>query len=317
MTFQRLSLIVALITGACNQGAMAPIPVTGLVSQDGLDAESRKVLLQAPFDELAFVPGDIDLVARVDLAAMVAAEPEALGQLDFLLRAQQPAAWELLGAAGAGLGKEVEALYLVIRGPEALVAALGAIDADKLELALARENRGRSGTEVGKGTLYEWSKPDGEAIGGHDPGDERIGPLALGVEDGLVVLGSPPLVRRALEVRAGRGRDVRRSPLAREIAPAPRTALAWAALRAERDASLRALAPGLKTARLHAAPPAVEVRAEFATADEARAFQGKLTGLLELGARMAGETPIGEALERLRGGTITVDGPVLSLKTTL
>src|SRR5262245_32611581 len=76
MTFRRLCLIVACMPTACNRESKSLLPVSTTIEQVGAEVAGPAALNQPPFDELAFVPAETDLVVRVDLGAMVAAEPE-------------------------------------------------------------------------------------------------------------------------------------------------------------------------------------------------------------------------------------------------
>src|SRR5262249_45348789 len=75
--------------------------------QAGVPMETKGEPLMPPGPklpaELAFVPADVEAVVRVDLAQVAArsSDPaQSLKAIDFVLRAQQPAVWQVLHAAG-------------------------------------------------------------------------------------------------------------------------------------------------------------------------------------------------------------------------
>lgn len=305
-------------------------------------AARRAQLAQAPLDELSFVPADAEAIVRVDLAALAARDAHAAHALDYLLRAQQPSAWEFLTNAGIAPGKELRAIYLVVGAhaggaPTFAVAGVGEIDVARVSAAL---RRGGAIVEPapGGGALFTWKDPRGADAkvnasippekGWDKVGvDGRVGEAAIGVAAGLLLVGQPDLVRAALRVRGGEGKDLRTTPVADALLAIDTSAVTWGVARAPADAAsssyLDGFAHGMRQARFHAAlsgigKGTVEIHAEFATPAEAVAFRGVLDQFLADTAKLTGDTPLGKSLARLReNAKIAVDGGVLTVYALL
>ena len=285
----------------------------------------------APLDELAFVPSDVEAVVRVDLAQVGARSEhpaESLRTLDFLLRAQQPAAWQLLHQAGITVGKELSALYLVIGPPGMgsdayLIVGLGRFDTARLGSAL----RGTDATvEPGPAPLgqtsafFTWKHPSAGAVGAleqpaAESQDSRLGDAAVGLGDGILLFGPALLVRRALGSRAGIESDVRTGPLADEILAVDATATVWGVAQPGVPANRAWLAtavPGVKRGHFQAAlaSPGPDIdglftlRAEFASHDQAIAFGDRLRQLLQTIALLGEHSPLGRGFAKLKNGAV-------------
>ena len=216
----RLILAVVAVIGCGRREGVAPPAAQPAAEAPALDPR----LAKAPMSELGFIPGDAEAVVRVDLADVAARSPdpaESLKTFDFLLRAQQPAAWSVLNKAGVALGKELGTLILVVGGAESfLVAGLGEFDDARVREALGQEAR-RSGGTV-EGDLFIWRDHKGAAVGANLPPKDapRLGDAAVGVARGVLLFGSPDLVRASLAMRSRTGSppyDVRYGQLAREL----------------------------------------------------------------------------------------------------
>ena len=340
-----LGTVLALIAPlpACDPSAKHPA-----VSIGGGDplAAARKRLDAPPFTELVFVPADAEAVVRVDLAALAQRDAETQQMLDFLLRAQQPTAWKLLGDAGVRAGKELRAVYLVV-GPRAgaapgqsmLVAGVGQIDAARAA-AVFGGGGGLAEVAPGGATIFVWphaavarrmgailpyERPEKKRRGAPTSTTEAqlIEQSAIGVADGLLLFGPPALVRRALAVRAGEGKDVRVGALADELAQLEGGAAAWGVARQDSEGLVRELAPGLRAGRFHlgvaeVGKGTVQLRAEFGATGDAHAFARQLESMIAAAALMTRKTPIGEALSRMRDAEpVKVDDRVVSIGATL
>lgn len=318
-------------------------------------------LAQMPFNELGFVPADAEAVFRVDLAALAASDDEHARMIAFLLRAQQPAAWEFLSAAEIEVGKDLRALYLVLgagaKTPAFLLAGVGSVSADRVGTAL--RHAGGSAEPAPQGSaIYLWNKAASHRVGAAESQKGSVAmDAAIGVADGLLLLGAPDFVRRALAVRAGEAKGVlssgpgqrHASALVKEIAAMDLRAVAWGAAHSEGDqAFLSSVAPGIRRARFRAARapaapalpdrpaqpaekpaampavikdgggPPIELRVVFATPAQADVFRGRLGTLMASVATLAENTPLGALLAKLKDGTtILVEGAVLTAHATL
>ncbi len=344
--------VVAAITACDGRGGHK----VGLASSDQIAARARLGL--APFTELSFVPADAEAVVRVDLAALVnrdLAAAQALDpaqapsahptqkMLDFLLQAQQPRLWKFLSDAGVRVGQELRVVYLVV-GPRAavepaasmLIAGVGDIDVQRVRDALASAG-GVAEAAPGKAWIIVWPHHQvalgvGSALPadlaekkGRRPPDAEalLEESAVGVAAGLLLFGPPALVRRALAVRAGEGKDVRVGPLVDELAALDGKAAAWGVARQDAEGLVRDLAPGLRTGRFHldlagGGKGQLALRAEFGAPADAKAFASQLDTLIGAAALMTRKTPIGEQLSRLRATQpVRVDGVIVSIGTAL
>jgi hypothetical protein len=278
--------------------------------------------------ELSFVPGDVEAVIRVDLAAIsvgTARPAESLRTIDFILRAQQPAAWEVLHGAGIAAGKDLTTLYLVVADDALLVAGLGPFDSARLGAALRRTHPTvEPGPAPAGQTTALMSWPPDRSAASHEP-------AAVGLGDRIVLFGTPALVRRALAARAGLVPDVRTSALAKEIAALDLSATIWGAALPLGGASgvfPRAL-PGFQRARLQAdlaspgtdpagADGVVTLRAEFGTASQASAFGADLRSLLATVALLGERSPLGASFAKLKDAAVVkVEAAIVTLAATL
>jgi hypothetical protein len=210
---------------------------------------------------------------------------------------------------------------------------VGTLDRARLETAL---RRGGAIVEPapGQGAVFTWRDPAGlgadlraGAAVGPEPGwgnvnvDAHLGGTAVGLGDGLILVGDPSLVRRALAVRAGEGKDARQGALVNELVAVDANAVTWGVAAA--GSYLDSFAPGVAHARFHAAlygvaRGSVSLRAEFATHDQAIAFQTSLVKFLDDTAKLAGDTAVGKALARVKeGAEIGVEGTTLTVLALL
>jgi hypothetical protein len=283
-------------------------------------------LQAAPFTELSFVPLDAEIVVRVDLAALAARDAQARQMLDFLLRAQQPAAWQVLSDMGLRAGQELRAVYLVVGpraadGPAMLLAAVGELDAGRAQEVLARAG-GVSAPAAGGATLHTWPGAAALAPGAtiaKEGFEAELSGASVGVAPGLLLLGPPDLVRRAFAVRAGEGKDARAGALAEELAALDERAVAWGVASPGERGLGEGLAPGLKSGRFsfrmaRANAGTLALRAEFASDERARSFAADLRTMIGAAALLTRGTSVGEAFARLRDETaVRVEGHVVTV----
>lgn len=283
--------------------------------------------------DLTFVPAGVEALVCVDLADVAARSPapaESLKTFDFLLRAQQPAAWQVLSGAGISAGKELATLYLVLGGADSfLVAGVGPFDAAAAQrLGDALKKSGAAVEAVPGANLYTWQRHSGGAVGATEPppSSPAFGAAAVGVAPGLLVFGAPPLVKRALEVRAGKGDDVRHGALARELLAVDSAATVWGAARPGAQAYLPTVMPGLVGGHFSTALAAPGkdldgiflLRAEFATPDHAQGFRKELVELLATADLMGGSTPLGATFSAMRkNARVTVEGQTVVASASL
>ena len=285
-------------------------------------------LAAAPLSELAFVPADVEAVVRVDLAQVGSRSEhpaESLKTLDFLIHAQQPAAWQVLHDSGITVGREIATMYLVV-GPKGnadatLVAGLGRFDAGRLGVGLRRSGATVEPAPAPPGqtaALFTWKHPSAGAVGALEqpPSAAHPAAVAVGLGADLVVFGPPALVRRAMAARAGAEIDVRTSPLADELLAVDATATVWGvALPApgkDDKAWLPTIVPGVRRARFQAAlaSPGPDIdglftlRAEFGSHDQATAFGDKLRQVLQTVALLGERSPLGSGFAKLKNGAI-------------
>jgi hypothetical protein len=317
-----------------------------------LTAADRARLAGAPLAELAFVPDDVEAVLRVDLTTLVARAraSDGLKTLDFILRAQQPAAWEALHASGIVVGRDITTLYLVV-GPHAraqdsvLVAAMGRFDTGKLAEVLRKKGspvvEPAPAPAGGFAALFTWKPSGGVVLGATEQPEAQFGAAAVALSQGTILLGTPDLVRRALATRSGQGKDVRASALTHDLLAVDTSATAWGVARepgpaagtaggAAPDGYLADVLAGFRAGRLEATlatpgtvlPPeadgVVVLHAEFASAAAAEGFRGKLVELLGVAAMLGERSPLSATVRRLRQtATITVKGALLSATASL
>jgi hypothetical protein len=325
MKLVRLMLALVAVAGCAKRDAAAP-PAPASQAPAALDPR----LLQAPMTELTFVPGNAEALVRVDLADVAARSPdpaESLKTFDFLLRAQQPAAWSVLNKGGVALGKDLGTLILVVGSSESfLVAGLGAFDEGRLREALSQEAK-KSGAEIDPaGDVFVWRDHKGASVGANLPpkGTPRLGDAAVGVARGLLLFGSPDLVRASLALSRSKtarpSRDVRYGHLARELVAVDAAATVWGVARAA--TYLPTVLPGLEWAHFSmvlAAPGQdldglFNLRAGWATTEQAAAFREQLTQMLAAAALLGASTPLGATVSEIRRTarlSLSEDGKVL------
>lgn len=329
-----LALVASLCAAGCERAADAqhPLLTSPATPPAALRHElERGRLAHGPMRELRFVPADAEVLVRVDLRALAASDAGASRMLDFMLQAQQPTAWRFLSDAGLRAGRELAALYLVV-GPRAqdgqalLLAGVGDIDADRaratFEAAGGVATPGPLGT-----TLFIWP---------HDVIASRLGSTlaeqeaerfveesAIGVAPGLLLIGPPPLVRRALAVRAGEGKSVHDGALVDALLALDGHAPTWVVARAGERGVIDDFAPGLLEGRLaldlqRVGEAQIQIEARFADDAQATAFAAGLRELARLAATQAGKTPVATALARLEGAAaIHVSGQIVSVGAAL
>jgi hypothetical protein len=257
---------------------------------------------------------------------LTAGDDKSALALDFVLRAQQTAAWEVLRTAGIRAGRELRAIYLVVgprgrQGDAFLIGGVGQFDRARLIESLTK-----TGASVepapGGGAMFIWNSGGEKQVGAAlPPGDEPLGRVALGVAEELLLLGPPELVQRALTARAGGGKDVRRSPLASELLAVDPHASAWGvALTPSPAAYLREVWPGLARGRFSTtiahgigadSPGVVEVHVEFATPEDAERFSSQVRQALSQISVLADSSPVGATLARLREVGLKVEGKLV------
>ncbi len=357
--FGVLGALGVLAAGGCKSDSH-DVPLVTPPAASPVEPPIPAALQAAPMHELSFVPLDSEAVLRVDLVKLTAGDDKSAQALDFVLRAQQTAAWEVLRSAGIRAGRELRAIYLVvgppIREPKAsglvegdvfLIGGVGAFDRARLIESLIRSGATEpkaSGSIVepapGGAVMFVWDSGGEKQIGAAlPPGDQPFGRVALGVAEELLLLGPPELVQRALTARAGGGKDVRRSALATELLAVNPDATAWgvAAVPSTHSPSapsaasyLRKVWPGLVRGRFSttiahgtgAREPeasgltngAVELRVEFASAEEAEQFSAEVRRTLNQINVLADNSPVGATLTRLRELGLQVDGKVVTAR---
>jgi hypothetical protein len=277
--------------------------------------------------ELAFVPREAEALVRVDLADVARRSPDpaqSLKTFDFLLRAQQPAAWEVLHQAGVSLGKELGTLLLVVGNASDafLIAGLGSFDHMRLRDALTQQaGRTKGAVEaLGDDAVFTWTGAD--AIGAHLPpkGAPSLGDAAVGVARGLLLFGTPELVRASLAVRGRARADIRYGKLAPELLAVDTGATVWGVARS--GAYLPTVLPGLEWGHFSivlAAPGAgndldgiFHLRAEWASPEQAEAYRVKLSSLLATADLLGADTPLGATVSRIRKtAKLTLEGRTL------
>src|SRR5262249_36017725 len=159
--------------------------------------------------------------------------------MDFVLRSQQPAAYQVLKGAGISAGKELTAVYLIV-GPHAatsdavLLAGLGTLDGARPGGQPAQKG-GTPHPGPRAPPVFGWPGAAGGSVGSVVPvkGAAPLGDAAVGVADQLILLGPPNAVRQALSARAGEVSDVREGSLVRELLAVDTTAVAWGAIHGE------------------------------------------------------------------------------------
>jgi hypothetical protein len=335
-----LALVSAMTVG-CKSDAAPPAPApppiatpipatptptpapTQAPAQTPTTAPAPAVAAVSPLAELSFVPATAEAIVHVDLAALSSRSPDAARTLDFVLHAQHPRIHAVLASAGITIGKDIHAVTLFAgHGDAYVVAGVGDLDAARLDAALRRTNPvvQRAAT----GSLFTWKKATPGAAESPGPGED----VAVGVDAGIVLAGTPALVRQALLCRAGKAPGLAAGPLAAEVARAQTSATAWGVAAPRPGATLAAAVPGLQRARFSgdiAAPGPdidgiLDLRAEFGTAAEAEAFRGRLDAFLSTFAAVGGKSSLGAALGRLRSAAklrMVDDGRTLIAQSAL
>ena len=315
---------LAAFVGGCDGCRARTVPV----AVDARAAALPAKLTRAPMDELAFVPHQASLVARLDISAMAVDAQPALAMLEFFVQSHQPELADVLERGGISLGDDVTSVLLVTEGSPAAdggaseaIAALGTFDVRRVSRALRRAGGRRDGEPAGGMTLYRWSPRTVRLPLAHErsgPGAER--PLVVAVDDDLVLLGTPDVVAHAIAARSGDALDVRWSSLASELLALDEGATAWVVARPVAGGVLERRAPGLASARGQAwTGPEGDVTAAarfvFTDADRASRFQGQLQGLVWLARTLAPDETLRQrmvalseaATFRLEESTVLVD----------
>jgi hypothetical protein len=314
--------------------ASQPGPETALGSGQPLGLD-RSRLQAAPLTELSFVPADAQGVVRVDLGALAARNPGVLKTFDFVLRAQQPKAWDVLHQAHLTAGKELAVLYLVVSpttiGEPYLVAGMGKFDPAPLGELLAK-SKPQVETAVGHGgsntTIYTWSNPGAGALGATEAADEgHTTETAIGVADGLIVCGPPLLVRASLAALRGDAKDVRTGALADELIAVDSSASAWGAavvssVRGPSPLEIPGLEHGHFSAALANPGPELdgilELSADFTSPADAQSFADKLGQIIQMMATVSARSPLGPMFDKLHAGAhIKVEGARVTASSTL
>jgi len=278
--------------------------------------------LDAPvFAELSFIPAETEAVVRVDLAGLVARSPDTARTIDFVLKAQQPRVHAFLQGSGISLGKEVRTLVLFSgKGETYAVAGIGDVDAASVQAALRRTSA--KVEPVGRGVLFTWKKVAPGAAESSGLGED----VSVGVDAGLLVAGTPALVREALLCRSGAAPGIRNGALASDLAAAATAATAWGVAAPRPGAALTRTVPGLTRAYFSSdiASPGPDVdglldlRAEFASAAEAEAFRTRLDLLLSTVAALGGKSSLGATFSRLRAAAkLKVEGTTLVARSAM
>src|SRR5688572_28669703 len=95
----RALAVVAALAGGCEKARDPGAPAAAAAAAAPAPLAPRL----AAMGELSFVPADVEALVRVDLADVAKRSPDpaqSLKTFDFLLRAQQPVAWQVLSGAG-------------------------------------------------------------------------------------------------------------------------------------------------------------------------------------------------------------------------
>ena len=310
-----------LLAVACRAKTPHAPPIETLREADRIRLKSE------PFSELSFVPTDAQCVLRVDLAALATHEPETERMMAFVLRAQQPAAWQALEAAGLSPGRELRAVYLVVlpgTGETAtLLAGIGDFDMQRAKLALSKN--GEVETLEPDGFRVRWRGGGARVYANEQGVDTKLGETSLAVLDSVILFGAPSVVDRALAVKRGVEPDVRNSiAVAREIVSVNASAVAWgAAAMNSQDGMTERFLPGLRRARFHALYPErggtdLLLRAEFASDAEAERFGQTLPAWLKSGSVLTKGTPMGATLVKLEAAVkLSLAGTVLTATAAL
>jgi hypothetical protein len=329
------ALIVCMALPCALAACETRTPPAAIGAGDADEPHDRAKLTRAPLTELTFAPADAEAIVRVDLAAIARGDAKTQEMLDFLLRAQQPKAWQYLQDCGVRVGQELRAVYLVVGpraklGPATLIAGVGDIDVERAAEVFAKAGGTRENAPGG-GIIIVWVHDEGPAVGAtvhHSETKDGPGNVvalemsAVGIADGLIMLGPPQLVRRALAVRAGEGKDVRAGALADELTVIDPGAEVWGVARAAEHGVVDQLAPGLARGRFHARLEQVgrgefNLRAEFGSEALAKSFQAQLKTLIGAAAMMTRKSGVGASLVRLRDLPIHVEGKVVRLAGAL
>ncbi len=319
--------------------AISSVPELSLGSGSPLGLD-RGRLNTAPLTELAFVPQDAQAVVRVDLGALATRTPQVVKTFDFVLRAQQPGAWQVLHQAGLTAGKEISILYLVVSptaiGEPYLVAGMGHFDTTQLgdilrrsnpqiETAVASPGSGSTGTPMTT-TIYTWTNPGSAALGATEAADEgHDAQAAIGIADGFIVCVRSASRAFPCRLRAGRRAIVRRvSALADELVAVDTSASAWgaAAVKIPSPLEISGLEHGHFSTTLASPGPdldgILELSADFASEPDAQAFAAKLEQILAMVATVSGSSPLGPVFAKLHSAAhIHVEGARVTASSVL
>ncbi|MFH0899631.1 MAG: hypothetical protein V2A73_03255, partial [Pseudomonadota bacterium] len=329
----------------CHDDRAKSASLSTKADTESLSLVERILLMREPFSELSFVPQDAQALVRVDLAAVASRAPQSGRMLDFVFHAQQPAIWEFMGRAGITIGREITALYLVSDAsstlgtgagtnahvpsdPTVVVAAVGGIDRNRVMAAL-RHAGGKLEVAPNGASVVVWPPSEGNVVGAHEPHEKPLlGETAIGIAEDLLVCGSSPLVRSVLATKTGQKKDIRSGRLAREIMAVDRTAIVWGVgLSTSPQSYLAKLAPGVRKVRFQAIMPPntdtepaepgkIELRAEFASVQDATSTRSSIEALLNSGMALGASTPVGGMIRQLREtASFSLDGTTMTVKS--
>jgi hypothetical protein len=321
---RRVLAITLLAVSACGEKSSASTPAA---PDDGLTETQRDRLRAEPLSELAFVPEDIEGLVRLDLGSLAERDPQTAQALVFVLKAQQPAASEVLESAGLRVGRELRAIYFLVgaKKDHFLVAGVGHFEPNALAEELGR--RGERGEQRHGATVFHWEDPEVGRFGATDLGSPPpLGPTSLAVATNLLVVGTPALVEAALEARAQKRKDIRtRKAVVQDLLALDVSAAVWGVGHASSAESfLPGMVAGVERARFHGAlvdrgTGTVQLEAHFSSAKDATAFGKQLGDLLRTGAALApASTPIGKTLSRMKANAkIAVEDRIVRASVSL
>ena len=195
----------------------------------------------AGWDELSFVPRDVEALARVDVRRMGEADPGFAALLPATLQHERPDLLALMSLTGIDLVADVDRVYFALgkdfaKTRQYLLASAGTFEAGPVEAALRRHKL--ETLDVHGLTVFRFRAREGNA--------------GIVVAPGLIVVGALPLVEASAALLAGApGEDVRSAALAEELAAVDPSAHAFAvaALTPSTRAELGQEAAGLQQMR--------------------------------------------------------------------
>jgi len=272
-----LAAAALLAAGAgCRRGTEREVPAAAVrpATPDHLPGPLPR------FDELAFVPSDVEAVLRADLHALGAADPSFALVWPGALAHERPELAALLARAGIAI-PDIDRLYFAVgadfgNSGAYLAAITGPFESARVADALARTGAASSDIDG----VRVWRVRLGEGAGG------------VALAPGIVVAGALPLVERsaALLAAAAQGRpttDVRSGALADELGAIDPDAHGFAAARLgpATRARLGQEASGLSQLRLdftrRDGRVRIALRLAFTDEANARAAEARLRALTQ------------------------------------